>query len=995
MKTRELPCGYCEGPDILTPQPSANRPGLDRLRYRAGDHSAFLETMLARLASQDLPALRRLTTHDPSDPAIALLDAWATVADVLTFYDERIANEGYLRTATERRSVLELARLVGYALRPGVAATVFLAFGIEPTFQGEALLKAPLRTQSVPGPGELPQTFETVAPLKARAAWNTLQPRLTQPQTERSIRCSRRNGQPWPRIYLSGATANLRSNDPLEIAFPGSSPAYYRVDRAEVDATAGRTLVTLLPWAGTPDPCPAEAHDPPVEIAMAATRVTKGAARTIDSLTQPPSLHPASPQRVGSTISGLYAADTDVAHRILGRLVPEAGDRIQVAVANAAVTPEQDITCKVYRGKASLFGHNHPGKPNYQKDGDLIKLTGYTALSLQEAWGDYASDEDRLQRIMVLDGDYGQIKPGSTVLVVTPRIESAAGEPEPILPGGVATEQVETVDVVTLSALGMSSKCTVLTCGRWIATNAPDKFLDPEHPTVANSLLKGTTIYILPEQLELAEEPLADPVCRGAGQEIELDGLYRDLQPGRWVIVAGERTDVKSAGGTIPGIQAAEVAMLSAVTQKVKQIANMQNELEDLRGDKVHTFVRLASDLSYRYKRDTVKIYGNVAKATHGETRPEVLGNGDASKPLQTFTLKQPPLTFVSAATPAGAASTLKVYVNDVEWHEADSLGELGPSDRCFVSKTGDDGKTSVTFGNGTRGARPPTGLENVRTVYRNGIGQPGNVKAGQISTAMDRPQGLKDVVNPRPATGGADPEDRDSARANAPLAVAALDRLVAVADYADFARTFAGIGQASAVKLSDGRRPVVHVTIAGADDIPIDETSDLYRNLRRALADYGDPYLPVRLAVRDLRLVVLAARVRLCPDYVWEPVEARLRAALLDGFGFRKRALGQDLLLGEVLAVMQAVRGVAYVDVDTLDALDQATVQAAVPVLAPDKAPNKTLADLLNAGRRERVPIHPARYDGRLSAIVPAQIAYLSPDVPETLVLNLIEELP
>ncbi len=34
----------------------------------------------------------------------------AALADVLTFYQERIANEGYLRTATERRSILELAR---------------------------------------------------------------------------------------------------------------------------------------------------------------------------------------------------------------------------------------------------------------------------------------------------------------------------------------------------------------------------------------------------------------------------------------------------------------------------------------------------------------------------------------------------------------------------------------------------------------------------------------------------------------------------------------------------------------------------------------------------------------------------------------------------------------------------------------------------------------------------------------------------------------------
>ena len=30
-----------------------------------------------------------------------MLDAFALVADVLSFYDERIANEGYLATATD------------------------------------------------------------------------------------------------------------------------------------------------------------------------------------------------------------------------------------------------------------------------------------------------------------------------------------------------------------------------------------------------------------------------------------------------------------------------------------------------------------------------------------------------------------------------------------------------------------------------------------------------------------------------------------------------------------------------------------------------------------------------------------------------------------------------------------------------------------------------------------------------------------------------------
>src|SRR5215213_2150650 len=119
--------------------------------------------MQARLSSQAFRVLAGLTTREPADTSLALLDAWAVVADVLTFYQERIANEGYLRTATERRSVLELARLVGYEPRPGVAASTYLAYLLD---EGpEALIPAGAAARSVPGPGELPQTFETMEDL--------------------------------------------------------------------------------------------------------------------------------------------------------------------------------------------------------------------------------------------------------------------------------------------------------------------------------------------------------------------------------------------------------------------------------------------------------------------------------------------------------------------------------------------------------------------------------------------------------------------------------------------------------------------------------------------------------------------------------------------------------------------------------------------------------------------------------------------------------------
>jgi predicted phage baseplate assembly protein len=250
----------------------------------------------------------------------------------------------------------------------------------------------------------------------------------------------------------------------------------------------------------------------------------------------------------------------------------------------------------------------------------------------------------------------------------------------------------------------------------------------------------------------------------------------------------------------------------------------------------------------------------------------------------------------------------------------------------------------------------------------------------------MSKPLGVKEVINPLPATGGADKETRDQARRNVPLAVKALDRLVSVQDYADFARTFAGIGKASAARLSDGRRQVVHVTIAGAEDIPIDKNSDLYRNLRLAFYRFGEPQLPVVVKLRELALLVISARVRLQPDYLWEAVEPKVRSAMLGAFSFERRELGQDVLLSEVISVIQNVPGVAFVDVELLDSIAE-SVAKDLDALAdkleeltqtPPAVPNKRLVMEM-----DRV------VEGE---ILPAQLAFLSPELPETLIL---EELP
>ncbi len=187
--TRTDTCGCCD--DASEAPRHENRPGLSALAYRIGTHGSFLRRMLEQIARIEIPdgdqagerPLAKLTTRAPDDPAVALLDAWAALADVLTFYQERIANEGFLRTATERRSLLELARAIGYELNPGVAASAWLAFHVNdaPGSPEQAAIPTGTKAQSIPAASdEMPQIFETTEDFEAHAAWNAVAPRLTE-----------------------------------------------------------------------------------------------------------------------------------------------------------------------------------------------------------------------------------------------------------------------------------------------------------------------------------------------------------------------------------------------------------------------------------------------------------------------------------------------------------------------------------------------------------------------------------------------------------------------------------------------------------------------------------------------------------------------------------------------------------------------------------------------------------------------------------------------
>jgi hypothetical protein len=1006
-----LPCGCCSGTEPITPETEFNRPGLAKLRYRAGTHATFFETMLADL-SRDR-RLDGLSTRESADPSIALLDAWATVGDVLTFYTERIANEGFLATLEERRSALELANLVGYRPRPGVSASVFLAYTLDDA--AKATIPAGSLARSVPADGEAQQAFETSEPLEANSRFNNLQVRLSRPPTIRSI--LEENA-----VYLKGASAPVRKGDPLFVEFGSDRVALCRAREVTPDSVAGRTKVSLevLHKEGAFDaltvsslaallrpllrvedfrltlanptvkqvlPILQELLDelesgsaekfgqtidqiatlqkanPPRSTKAAAwlgeVVALKGeapppaaaAAITVDTITadggllNAPSLSPASSYHRTDHIKTLFARNVENPAQISGPVLAtlstfrsEYRDTLAAALANARVTADPVI--RVYSVVSTApFGYNAPPRATTVKPSDdEVHIAAAAKPLFTTAWSEWPLEKEDIDlKSLDLEKELENVGGKPRVAVRLPKDKY------------IFLHQVE-ISTESRAAYGLAGKVTRL------------KFKDdvPRDKTLAS--LRPVKVFVASDELPLAEEPVTDPVC-GSDEAIELDGLYDGLTPGKWIILTGEREDTPGTSG----VPATELLLIADVEHRTRP---------NLLGDTVHTFIRVTVPSSYCYKRDAVKIYGNVVKATNGETRKEVIGSGDSAQPFQKFSLKQPPLTYLAAPTASGSESTLRVYVNDLEWHEESSLIGLTPFDRRFSTMTDESAATTVVFGNGVTGARVPTGNANVRSAYRNGIGKGGNVQAGQITVLGSKPLGVKEVTNPLRASGGADRDSRDQIRSNAPLSVTALDRLVSVDDYADFARTFAGIGKASSTILTDGHRQLVEVTVAGVDDIPIAPSSDLYLNLRRALHLYGDRNQPLQLDVRVAKFLVFEAGVKVDADYPWETIAPAMRAALLDAFRFDRRELGQNSYLSEVLDVLQRVPGVVYIDANLFGAIseDELTPSAIAGAITKLERDDAVTAHLSEPGP-----------DG----ITPAEIAYFTPAVSATIALN------
>jgi hypothetical protein len=892
-------CDCCAGTSVQTPQPIGNLPGLPAIAYRVGTWAAFKESMQARLSSADYPALAPLKTRSDDDFTIAFLDATSVLLDILTFYQERLANESYLRTAVQLRSLTELSRLIGYQPVPGVAASAYLAFTLK-SAPGQApnpatpgiTIPTGTRAQSVPTQGQTPQTFETSSDIPAKSDWNALPVQADQPWVPPGVKG----------VYLSGTTTQLQPGDRLLIV------------GAERDQ-----------WNGQ---LPQQPGNQVVLLPREQWQLVTLQAVTVDTTL-----------KLTHVSWGAVATHID-----------------QPGAANYQVPPWNTARVFALRQRAALFGHNAPSPYLFVNAALGTASTSATSLpklitvtETQWTWNSFAIKDPGY---VDLDAIYSKFPPQSWVVLIS----------------GASAQlyRIVTASTASRADFTISGKVTKL------AFDFADTDLSSNFP------LQATQVLGQSEELQVAAQPLTWPLY---GTTVDLRDIRPDLAGVQTVALSGCSQKVAVASGvtnlaflpsdvavpavvlkpgdlltvtdptglpldpggnaidwsTIPGVFTLRVqdsagrsgtvnaqpgnltlADASPTDPVVREFALVSSVTTQLT-PRPHTRIQLQSNLQFCYNRAATTVNANVALASHGQSVTEILGNGTASTPNQKFTLRQYPLTFVHAPTPTGLKSTLQVRANSMLWMEVATLYGQGPAQKVFATTTQDNQTTGVQFGDGTEGATLPTGQNNLQASYRVGSGSVGNVAAAAISTLMDRPLGVSGVINPSAASGGQDPQPAGGVRTSAPQTVLTLGRAVSLADYQNYASTFAGIAKAHAIWVPGGPGLGVFLTVAAGRGVALPPGSPTLANLAASLRSYGNPLIPITVVSFIETLFSFSASLHCDPAYVQSAVQAQVLTTLTNAFSFASRAFGQGVGVDEITAVIQSVSGVLAANVSGL----------------------------------------------------------------------------
>ena len=286
------------------------------------------------------------------------------------------------------------------------------------------------------------------------------------------------------------------------------------------------------------------------------------------------------------------------------------------------------------------------------------------------------------------------------------------------------------------------------------------------------------------------------------------------------------------------------------------------------------------------------------------------------------------------------ASESIRVIVDGVPWEEVTSFHESRRDSLHFLAETDGNDVTTVTFGDGVSGSKPATG-DRVVVDYLETLASEGNIGARLITDLVtplyhDGQLVTVHVTNPRPATGGAEAETIDFARYQAPAELRTSWRAVTKEDYKTLVEGYPGVAKAQILDTNDClniRYYTVNIAVApNGGGLP----SAL---LKKDLADYLESRRVITTQVNlydpSYREVAIDAELFAYTGEDLDAVRARAETALADFFAFDRMDFGTPVRISDVVALLDGVRGVSYVQL-FLPASDLITRPGEIPVLGP-----------------------------------------------------------
>ena len=239
----------------------------------------FFDRMVDRATAQGLLTSDKTVSGgiDSSGFIRPFLDACATTMHILSFYQGRILDEGFLESAAEDRSIFELGKMLGIQRRPALSAETYCSlFAVEIPGDGLAMtVDQGMPIQSVPIKGGLPQVFETTEPITVHPDWNEMAVSVESDDAHVRLLGAARG------IVVRGTLPSMAPGAPLLIRGTVGGETIERIMMVSEIGRIPRRSLSVLAWDGPllPDQPDAVMVDPEVQ-SFAATHALMGADAT-------------------------------------------------------------------------------------------------------------------------------------------------------------------------------------------------------------------------------------------------------------------------------------------------------------------------------------------------------------------------------------------------------------------------------------------------------------------------------------------------------------------------------------------------------------------------------------------------------------------------------------------------------------------------------------------------------------------------------------------